>query len=153
MIEFKGEISVQSKNVLFKYQIKGAIIWAVAIFIVFIPSLIYFTIYIHNAFIYGLIIPTIFIIIFLIKPLIKLDKPKHIIIENESMNIMCEKSANVRRIDSIKKIIDYGNCYFVIFRFPHNYFSCLCQKDLLSNGTLEKFEELFQNYIIKKDFK
>ena len=78
----------------------------------------------------------------MLSPLYSVNPPKHIIIENESINIMCEKSANIRRIDSIKKIIDYGNCYFVIFRFPHNYFSCLCQKDLLTNGTLEKFEEI-----------
>lgn len=51
-------------------------------------------------------------------------------------------------IKKIKKILDYEDCYYVIYGDMNN--SIVCQKDLLTEGTIEEFEALFQGKIIRK---
>lgn len=52
-------------------------------------------------------------------------------------------------IKKIKKVLDYGDCYYVIYGDMNN--SIVCQKDLLTEGTIEEFESLFQGKIIRKE--
>ena len=56
-------------------------------------------------------------------------------------------------IDYINKVVDYGEWYHIIFYFPHNNPFFLCQKDLISEGTIEEFEELFKDKIVRKKLK
>ena len=51
-------------------------------------------------------------------------------------------------IKKIKKVLDYEDCYYVIYGDMNN--SIVCQKDLLTEGTIEEFEALFQGKIIRK---
>ncbi len=46
-------------------------------------------------------------------------------------------------IERIKKVIDNGEWYAIIFRGLSN--AIICQKELLVEGTLEEFETAFQN--------
>ena len=51
-------------------------------------------------------------------------------------------------IKKIKKVLDYEDCYYVIYGDMNN--CIVCQKDLLTEGTIEEFEALFQGKIIQK---
>ena len=51
-------------------------------------------------------------------------------------------------IGKIKRVLDYGDFYCVIFSDIGNAF--LCQKDLLAEGSLEEFERIFSEKIIRK---
>lgn len=57
-----------------------------------------------------------------------------------------------RRIDGVKKVIDTGEFYYLKFHFPFNRY-CLCQKDLITQGTIEEFEEIFADRIVRKPLK
>ena len=54
------------------------------------------------------------------------------------------------KICKVKKVVDYGAYYFIYMRRldPNN--GIVCQKDLLTEGTIEEFEELFKDKIIRK---
>lgn len=51
-------------------------------------------------------------------------------------------------IKKIKKVLDDKDCYYVIYGDMNN--SIVCQKDLLTEGSIEEFEALFQGKIIRK---
>lgn len=51
-------------------------------------------------------------------------------------------------IKKIKRVLDYEDCYYVIYGDMNN--SIVCQKDLLTEGSIEEFEALFQGKIIRK---
>ena len=53
-------------------------------------------------------------------------------------------------ITKIKKIVDYGEYYYLfVFRWDASN-GVVCQKDLLVEGNLEEFEKLFEGKIIRK---
>ena len=46
--------------------------------------------------------------------------------------------------------MDEGDCYYVIYADLNN--CIICQKDLLKEGTLEEFEEIFKDkLVLRKD--
>lgn len=51
---------------------------------------------------------------------------------------------------SVKRVIDVGEWYYVIFKFGDIGNSWICQKDLLTKGTLEQFENIFNDRIVRK---
>ena len=53
-------------------------------------------------------------------------------------------------IKKVKKVVDYGGYYFLfVFRWETTH-GIICQKDLLVEGSLEEFEELFKDKIERK---
>ena len=44
---------------------------------------------------------------------------------------------------------DFGEYYVLIFRDSGNFSQIICEKDLLTNGTIEQFEELFDGKIVR----
>ena len=45
---------------------------------------------------------------------------------------------------------DYGECYYFKFNFGERDRFFVCQKSLLTEGTIEEFEELFEDVIVRK---
>lgn len=78
----------------------------------------------------------------------------HIIITNETVSLELWKNGNKvwrkRKLSRIKKILDYGEIYYIIFKFGDITNAWLCQKDLLVQGTIEEFEQLFEGLIVRK---
>ena len=62
----------------------------------------------------------------------------------------CEKTERIREISSVKKIIDYGEWYYLKFYYLDRDLYFVCQKDLLTQGNLEMFESLFDGKVVKK---
>lgn len=79
--------------------------------------------------------------------------PKRITIENGKLikEGNSEKSYVVREIQHVKKITDEGDWYQRIFYFPHKVGDCICQKDLITQGSIEEFENIFEGLIVKKN--
>jgi len=55
-----------------------------------------------------------------------------------------------RNIEDVKKIYDYGEWYAFIFPIGKVSINFICQKSLLSKGSLEEFESLFEGKIEDK---
>lgn len=57
------------------------------------------------------------------------------------------------KLSSVKKVVDYGEFYFVVFTKFSPIPDIVCQKSLLSIGTLEEFNELFKEKLQSGDGK
>lgn len=55
-----------------------------------------------------------------------------------------------KSLKKVKKVIDVGEWYYVIFRLGDISNAFVCQKDLIKEGTLEQFEALFEGKIVRK---
>ncbi len=108
-------------------------------------------------FIFGLII-IVFIVIFILtnrKTKIKIEWDFDIIIENEMITIKCRHQINgviaTKPIKKIKKVVDFGEYYYLyVCRWDASN-GIICQKDLLIEGSLEEFEKLFEGKIQRKE--
>lgn len=76
----------------------------------------------------------------------------YITIDNEE--IVCVdnvfKKTRRKKLKQIRKVIDAGECYYVIYKWGEISNCIICQKDLIREGTLEEFEELFKGKIVKE---
>ena len=153
MIKFCGSISEDNKKVIIKKE--RMIFFGVATIPVLLGCCLITIFAINIHLIYLLfIIPLVF---FLIIPFFPLSKqsldlmiPFKISITNdliisEGNNFKCTK-----KLSEIKKIVDYGTYYFIYFKWPKKSYKFLCQKNLIKEGTLITFENLFQNKLKQK---
>lgn len=80
----------------------------------------------------------------------KIITPKRIYIEDESIICVTESSTMGKKIKSVKTVYDYEEFYYLSFNWTNKTMNYVCQKDLLTQGTLEDFEKLFDGKIIRK---
>ena len=75
---------------------------------------------------------------------------KKVIIHNGDIVAISEKSTVSNRISKAKKVYYCGEYYEIVY--PRIYFTSIfvCQKDLISKGTIEEFESIFSGKIIHK---
>ena len=78
----------------------------------------------------------------------------HIVITEEDLSLELwsngEKVWRTRKLSKVKKVLDCGEVYYIIFKFGDITNSWICQKNNIISGTIEEFELLFQSKIIKE---
>ncbi len=79
--------------------------------------------------------------------------PKSVAVENETISAVGKKFFYTRDIVSVKKVVDRGEWYHIYFYFPKKCECFVCEKCLLTKGTLEEFEELFAESLVKAPYK
>ena len=161
MIEFNVILSEESKRYLLKEQHKGMVFLSFFIGIIFFIPLVVITFLWRYAAICT--IPAMVIVGFTIlylcsrrtkqfKETFDESLPNSIIIDGGKIETLGlgELSYKCKSIIDIKEIRDMGTFYAVIFYFPSMDRRFICQKDLLVQGTIEEFEEIFKNKIVRK---
>lgn len=80
--------------------------------------------------------------------------PREIIINDDTITSRVEGikesiKPKIKKISKIKRIEDQGDWYYITFKgdFTENI---ICQKNLITQGTIEEFEELFKDKIVRK---
>ncbi len=76
--------------------------------------------------------------------------PKRIYTEDEYIVCDTDKGEDYRKISDAKQVLDFGGFYYIVFPLGKVSDSFICQKDLLTEGTIEEFESLFQGKIDRK---
>ena len=76
--------------------------------------------------------------------------PKKIYVEDEYIVCVGEAYEESKFIDDVAKVIDHGEFYELVFPFGNASDKFICQKGLLTKGTLEEFEQLFSGKITRK---
>ena len=76
--------------------------------------------------------------------------PTTITIENDTIKRSGVQSYRIVNTQDIKEILDMGSFYAVIFYFPNMDRRFICQKDLLIEGTIEEFEKLFEDKLVRQ---
>ena len=160
MIEFKGEISDEIRLRIMKKQdrLLGYMILPITL-IAGVCALILFLTNdgSYKEFLFYAIL-LVFITAFLFiapqfKNLSRFKSFKWVFVVKISEVNIEEKSLILDRItfvpiEKVKKVIDEGDCY--IIRHIGSTTSIICQKSLLVEGTIEEFEELFKDKLVRK---
>ncbi|MBO6263179.1 MAG: hypothetical protein J6N93_02750 [Clostridia bacterium] len=167
MIEFNGKLSSKCK----KYLIDDS--WRLNLTVGFTIGIPLIVLTLILSFKYGWIYLLIFIPIALIMFFISL-KPStkayrffygkdgeiydgelqwNIIIDQDLISAEGTQRSETNSLDDIKEVVDFGDFYKIYFYFPHKSNLFICQKDLITQGTIEEFEAMFEGKIIRKIIK
>lgn len=92
-------------------------------------------------------------VIFIPKCMMDTSRGRATTIEIDNTRIRCERPYHGLpfveiSINEVKKVIDYGECYFIIYTDVAQ--AIVCQKDLIKEGTLEEFETIFAGKIKRR---
>lgn len=153
MIVFEGEKSKQTIDYIVKNNFKIATTVAVVMAVPMIIAIIYFAVKYDLIYLIALICPLLFVALAGIKPkdlsLIVADR-----IEIDEYNILAysDKFTVMKEIAKVQKVVDMREFYAVFFNNFHAS-SFICQKDLIKEGTIEQFEELFKGKIVTQNQK
>ena len=155
MIEFKGELSDVCKKYMLKKETHklAAIIINIPFFVVAIVVAFIW----HWSMVIALPVILLFTILLCMPPS-KRDYgaifPLMIRIkDNGDMIVKGERFYWEQSISQVKSVTDNGDWYHIFFYYPHTNPRFVCQKNLISNGTIEEFEKLFEGKIIRKNNK
>lgn len=154
VLSFRGELSTESKKYLNKKQSNAGIVVALIMIVIFALPSVAALFFDNPEWIWPLFILGCGIIggvLFWLMMCFVKWYPDQIDIENGIIYLINDSGKfNVsKEIDSVVKVIDEGNFYYLKFRggrFPFG----LCQKDLLVKGTIEDFEKVFDGLIVRK---
>lgn len=78
--------------------------------------------------------------------------PQKIVIENGIIEFSSDECNQYETAENVKCIFDFGDWYHIVFKFPTKSIYCVCQKDLLVQGTIEEFEAVFERKIVVHNF-
>lgn len=159
MIEFKGELSEQSKRHFIKdLRKKFCIVMTIYSNIMCLPIVVLLSIYLHFTCAFLIVIPTIMCtVVFLYEmkdaEYIKNFAPESVTIDDNTLIGTTSNHKEVRMLTDVKRVLDYGIYYWikVRFRLLHRGDVFACQKDLMTQGTIEEFEELFKDKLVRKE--
>ena len=73
--------------------------------------------------------------------------PQKVYIENDMIVSKSNAAVDTRFMKDVKEVRDYDEFYYFVFKAYSYRF--VCQKDLLTQGTIEEFESLFAGKIKK----
>ena len=154
MIEFSGYISGAAKK--FR-QIKGAqFLYSVmgCVYLVFTPFAI--ALYLGLKTWVLLVLYACLIGLVAVYPLFPLDKnteknftANRVFIDEEYIVAKGEKFEVFHLISEAVSLLDYGEFYFVKFPMGKKSEHFICQKNLLTKGTLEEFEACFEGKVVR----
>lgn len=150
MIIFQGAISKTSQEYFLKKIMKGILIFTIILTLI---TLFICWIIGDNLFSYLiLIVGTITIAaydVYMVKNS-KKAYPIRVDIEEEFLVVYTKVGSVTREVKDLKRVLDEGEFYIMDFYFPYKCMEMICQKDLILQGTLEEFEELFKDYLVKQ---
>ena len=154
-IEFKGVLTGKCKKFLLMKQIMIQAIAALVVMVIFVPPIIVVSIHWKSIVLLLLIPIFLYVLVSLLPPgknSQKIFMPKRIFLDLEEGTIVneCEKNERFHMISSVKKVLDYGEWYHVKFYFSDRDLYFVCQKNLITQGTLEEFEKLFEDKIERR---
>lgn len=150
MIVFRGILSLNTQRYLSKKLAKITCISSMLTFLFFgIPSIL-IGIYFSKWLIFVLfLIFEIWMITFMRGGLANI-RPTRISIDEKEILGEFREGVAVRALNDVKKVLDFGEFYHFIFYSPKQWSNCVCQKDLIIEGTIEEFEERFKDKIERK---
>ena len=151
MFEFRGKLSKECEDFLFNKQRKMEVISIGCVSAVFSVVIIVVAILFNPAILFGLLLFAFMLLV----PFLPISRknflehmPNKIIfdLKEKTISYKSNKNEGFYGIEDIDKILDYGNFYHIKFkRIPDSYY--ILQKDLIVQGTIEKFEARFKNKI------
>lgn len=157
MFEFSGEFSEESKQYILKDSAQSAclitsivsIFFGAIIIIIAVITGITILLLALVALLAVVVTATISPYIYRVQTIQNMQPNRVCIGENGFIEADWETRSMGKSISDIKKIIDVEGCYHIVFYFPKES-DLIIQKNLITKGTLEDFEEMFKEKLVKK---
>lgn len=155
MVEFNGYLSGEAK----RYFEKRAVVFGQKIvfssLLVFFPLIFILSLKSNNWSIvgmYSLSFPLMYLITLIPKSKKERKKiiPKRIYTEENCIICVADSYSESKLIEDVKVVFDCGEYYDIRFYFGNMSEKYICQKSLLTNGTIEEFERLFEGKIKRR---
>lgn len=152
MIEFNGKL-VGEANVFFQKNFKKTIIklWLI-MFILPLPG----TISVSKMFDTNVIFLIHAIFSFILPLVLRFRNGRKIVVTekvyigmDDNIVYKCGKILGSGKISNVKKVVDYGDFFYI--QFPYQYLTSevVCQKSNLAKGSVDEFEELFKDKLVR----
>ena len=155
MIEFKGYLTGKAEKGFVR---KGRMLFLIGLCIV-IPLSLPMLFFVGNvlvrdpAFSYAMLGSLAVAVIILLVPKGKKEHlamlPKRIYTDGECIVCVADRYTESKFIDDVKKVIDHGEYYELCFPFGKISEKFICQKSLLTRGSIREFEALFKGKITR----
>ena len=154
MIEFEGLPSGELKKYIIQMNKKigwiGGALGGVPLLVVLIYLILKLR---HPIVLLGLLVLALWILVFALQPF-KKDIPKLLatkltILEDGKIIAYAHDETHYSSINSVKRVLDVGNGYVFELLDRNPFFHC--QKDQIVKGTIEQFEALFKDKIVRLD--
>ncbi len=146
MIRFYGLISKDNQKVIIKKE-KVILFFASLITVLIFGTLTVVTAIYVNLIYLLFLVPLVFFLTIPLFPLSKKTLDAMIPLQIDILDdVVVSKGKNfncVKNISDIKKVVDYGSYYQIYFKWPKKTYKFLCQKDLISEGSVKDFEKKF----------
>ena len=154
MIVFSGQVSVEVEKHIFRKTRKMLhIIFSIVWFILLIPIALATVNTDMEIALYCYLptLPAMNLAVLAAWPNPKRRKimPSKITIHDRRMEYISKQTTVRRYVSNVKVVRDYGDYYDIIFKFGKISDFFVCQKDLLSDGTLKEFEKVFKGKLIR----
>ncbi len=155
MIEYNGYITGDAMNYYFKALRKSTSIVVLTSLAIVFPIILILGVFLR----FHIIIP-LYLLLMIILPLmafvpqnekdLKLDTPKHILFDKKTISFITDRSSKTYDYGDVKYVEEHEDFYVIVLRakFIINI-RLVCQKELISHGTIEQFEKLFESKIVK----
>lgn len=149
LIKFYGLISDDNQKVIVRQE-KSILFFASLVTVLIFGALtIFVAIYVNLIFLL-FFIPLIFFLTIPLFPVSKKTLDSMIPLQVDILeNVVVSSGENfkcTRLISDIKKVVDCGSYYQILFKWPKKTYKFLCQKDLIAEGSIEDFEKKFDIY-------
>ena len=157
MIEFSGPLTGTARSAFIRKQkqVGAIILFPVFLFTLLNIFLIGKVVLHDDAFIYAMLIALFVSAVILFIPKGKNEfsstLPKKVYADSRRIVCISEQRSETKLISDVRKVVDHGEYYEVFFTFGKGSNCFICQKNLLTKGSLTKFESLLNNKIIKSN--
>ena len=155
MIEFNGYLTGKAEKYFKKRSRIIALKIVIYAILMFLPVIIISTMYTGLYAILGgyfAIIIALPLILFI--PKSKKEQlsmlPKRIYVEDEHIVSISDQYEEIKKLCDVKAVYMYDDFYEIRFPFGKISEKFICQKSLLTNGTLKEFEKLFFGKLVDK---
>lgn len=164
MIEFNGKISKKCQNYICKQEaVPGLIGCLIGVILVLLPATVIASIYFSQmrimVVVCGILLSAVILFFGYYSPFMKGTLPlitpiRIVITDNGEITSYGENFELANSVADATVVVDYGEWYHISFtrntKIGLGNGRFVCQKDLLTQGTIEQFEKLFEGKIVRK---
>ncbi len=156
MIEFAGRLTGAAEKAFVKKNRKTVYIGTLVVLLLALPNvfLIGKIVLRDNAFIYAMLAALLLCAIIVFMPKGKKEYlsmlPQRIYTDKHYIICIADRYSDSRLISDVRQVINHEDFYEIRFPFEKRSDRFICQKSLLTTGSLEEFESLFEGKIVKK---
>ncbi len=156
MVEFSGQLTEKAKNFFYKKTVNIAILeMLVGSSIGAIATIIAWYLIFSSFEFHGVLVGICVLVLLSLLPCTMVFSkkiiPKKITVKGNSISSQTGFRTKTISIKDVKRVCDYGDYYYIVANFLNHSSLFVCQKDLLTKGTIEEFESLFEGKIIKAE--